>query len=265
MKARFTKTALATVFAGISSVSSAQGIPPAGWTLKEQYTNVRIYKDMTGGFAYTQIVDIRSGGKLRFIQPGIQYGSWGSYPKFTKYTLDTLWNYSPGAVSMINGQFFNTSANPTTMSFGVKSNDSILTQGQDINSGSGGYTLKQIQITDNVGVSVTTGNNIPTSGAQNIIAGLDPRVNKSRDSNVGRTYLCSKNNSQWLVIMSNFKSTQSQAETMINAWGCDSGSLVMFDGSGSTQLKSLGGIRLYGSGTLGTENRNIAQALAIYN
>lgn len=84
--------------------------------------------------------------------------------------------------------------------------------------------------------------------------------------------MCSKVNpysptspSQWLVVLSSQKSNQLTALTNITSWGCDSNSIVMFDGSGSTQLKTKGGIRMKGNNGLINQDRIIPQVVIIYN
>lgn len=225
---------------------------------------------------YAQVVDIRGGAKVRFIHPEKQ----GTNPvMFTKYTLDTLWwGYSSGQVSMVNGQFFNSGINPTTLSFGVRANSSLLTYGEDKYAYSASL-MKQIEFYEGglsgvVGVNVTQWNEPRLNSqysAQNIMVGLDPSVAKSPDSSVGRLYMCSKVNpvgptspAQWLVALSAQSSTQSTALANINTGGCYG--TIMFDGSGSSQLKTSGGIRMKGVNIFWwSENRDIPQAIAIYN
>ncbi len=270
----FKKTALATVLAGISSVSFAFGTgnmptkPDSTWTLKELGMNVHVYQKGTEQ-VYAQVVDIKGGGKVRFIQSVVS--NTGS-KTFNRQTLDQWWSgYSGIKVTMINGQFFDNAINPTPFSFGVRANGSLLTYGSDTSA----IAKKQVEFFDNTGVLVTSWNNTRLNGgnsAQNIIVGLDPSVNKSSDWSIGRTYVCSKVNpsgptspSQWFVIVSAQGKKQREILADINSWGCDAGSVVMFDGSGSTQLKTTS-IRMNGYGyPYYTENRPIPQALVISN
>jgi hypothetical protein len=172
---------------------------------------------------------------------------------------------------MINGQFFDTSLNPTGLSFGVRANSAVLTTGADTSA----IAKKQIEFFDNSGVYVTSFNASRLNGgssAQNIIVGLDPSVDKNAGWSIGRTYVCSKANplgpaspSQWLVIVSAQGNTQAEILGNIASLRCDSNSVIMFDGSGSTQLKT-GTIRMQGySAPFWTENRKIPQVLVISN
>lgn len=157
------------------------------------------------------------------------------------------------------------------MSFGVRANSSLLTTGADTSP----IAKKQIEFFDNTGVYVTSFNASRLNGgsaAQNIIVGLDPSVDKSSGWSIGRTYVCSKANpvgptspSQWFVIVSAQGNTQAEILGNITSLGCDIGSIVMFDGSGSTQFKT-GTIRMKGYNLpYITENRTIPQALIISN
>lgn len=268
------KTAVATVLATIASVSFGFGVGniptvPAGWTLKEANTNIRVYQKGTAQI-YAQIVDIKGGGKVRFSQ--IVSSNVGN-KTFTRKTLDQWWtNYTGSKNTMINGQFFDHRVNPTPLSFGVRANSSLLTYGNSTET----VTKKQVEFFDNTGVFVTPWNNTRLNGgspAQNIIVGLDPSVNKSSEWSIGRTYVCSKANpvsptspSQWFIIISAQGSTQSEMLANTNAWGCGAGSIVMFDGSGSSQIKTSGGIRMKGYGApYWPEDRPIPQVLIISN
>lgn len=259
------------ILASISSISFAFGtgnmpISPSGWALKENKTNVRIYQkgsDQT----YIQVVDVKGGAKVRFSHPGIINGNPLT---FYRYTLDELWSFIPypdtlRLASMVNGQYFNTNTDPTILSFGVRANSSLLTLGiTEV------ISKKQIEFYDGSGVYVSGVNTsrLTNGPAQNIIVGLDPSVSKNASFPIGRMYMCSKVNpsagaspSQWLVILSAQWQTQATALANITSWGCDINSIVMFDGSGSSQLKTTGGIRMSGN----LENRDIPQAIVVYN
>lgn len=273
-KSNMKKIVAAAILAGVSSVSFGFGtgnMPtvPAGWTLKESSMNIRVYQKGTES-VYAQFVDIKSGAKVRFNQAVVS--SVGT-KTFSRQTLDQWWTAYTGVKNtMINGQFFDQSINPTGLSFGVRANSALLTTGADTST----ISKKQIEFFDNTGVYVTSFDSTRLNGgssAQNIIVGLDPSVDKSGSDTVGRTYVCSKANpvgptspSQWLVIVSAASQTQASIYSNITSLGCDSGSVVMFDGSGSTQLQTSGGIRLKGSNWLyANENRTIPQVLVISN
>lgn len=273
MKVSFKKTVAAAVLAGVSSTSFAFGtgnmpVVPSGWTLKESSTNIRVYQKGTEQ-VYAQFVDIKAGAKVRFSQTVV---SNAGTKTFSRQTLDQWWTAYTGVKNtMINGQFFDNNINPTGLSFGVRVNSVLLTTGADISV----VTKKQIEFFDNAGVYVTSFNSSRLnsgSTAQNIIVGLDPSVDKTGGWSIGRTYVCSKANpvgptspSQWLIIVSAQGNTQAEMLGNITSLGCDSNSIVMFDGSGSTQLKT-STIRMKGYGApFWTENREIPQVLIVSN
>lgn len=271
----FRNIVAATILAVISSVclafTAGTNMPttPAGWTLKEAGINVRVYQKGTEQ-VYAQVVDIKGGAKVRFNQTVVS--STGT-KTFNRQTLDQWWTgYANSKNTMVNGQFFDNNINPTGLSFGVRANSMLLTTGADTSA----IAKKQIDFFDGAGAYVTSWNSSRLNGgssAQNIIVGLDPSVDKDGNSNIGRTYLCTKVNpsgpsspSQWLVILSAASLTQSTTLSNISSWGCDSGTVVMFDGSGSTQLQTSGGIRMKGSNWLyANENRTIPQVLIVSN
>ncbi len=267
------KTVTVTLIAAVSSFTFAFGtgnMPnvPSPWVLKESSTNIRVYQKGTEQ-VYAQIVDIRGGAKVRFNQA---IASTSGAKTFGRQTIDQWWTgYSGNKNTMINGQFFDNNMNPTGLSFGVRANSAVLTYGASSET----IAKKQVEFFDNAGVFVTGWNDGHLNGgsnAQNIIVGLDPSVKKSDWLSIGRTYVCSKVNpagptspSQWLVIVSAQGNTQSEMLGNITSLGCDSGSIVMFDGSGSTQLKT-GTIRMKGySAPFWTENRTIPQVLIVSN
>jgi hypothetical protein len=271
----FNKTVVAAVLAFYTSISFAfvtgkMPVAPSGWSLKENNTNVRIYQKGTEQ-TYVQVVDIKGGAKIRFSHPGKLSGTPLT---FYKYTLDTHWSSIPyndslRMASMVNGQFFNNDTDPTILSFGVRANSSLLTLGI-----TEAISKKQIEFFDGSGVYVggVNNTNLKSGLAQNIIVGLDPSVSKNASIPLGRMYMCSKVNpyvgaspSQWLVILSAQWQIQATALANITSWGCDINSIVMFDGSGSSQLKTTGGIRMIGSNGLKAENRTLPQTVVVYN
>ena len=194
-----------------------------------------------------------------------------SVTKFNRYTLDQFWNsISIAKAGAINGQFFNDGKSPTTLSFDVRTSNSPI-YGQDP-----GYSpKKQIEFfSSGVYTGPENRSRIDYGPAPNIMVGLDPLQNDKRGwASIGRTFVCTKANpaapmspSQWFVALVSEKSTQTNAYNAINAWGCDYNSIVMFDGSGSAQLRTQGGIRVMGSANMVYgENRAIPQSVVISN
>ncbi len=247
MKAFFTKTVTAAVLAGISSASFAFGtgnMPavPSGWTLKESYTsgalnNILVYQK-TGESTYMQVVDIKNGGRLSFFN---QSKTGVSPFQFGIDTMNNWWNMLLDKKTMVNGQFFAyvnafyVPLNPTTLSFGVKANGSLLTPGAD-NSAYPVSSMRQIEITSGVGATVLAWNQARLSpggsSAQNIMVGLHPSpsvvTNKSPTSNIGRMLICTKPQSgaAWVYILSAGSLQQQTALNYGVSWGCTEPSTV---------------------------------------
>jgi hypothetical protein len=277
----FLKSVAAAVLAGVSSVSFGFGtgnMPtvPSGWTLKESYTsgtlnNIRVYQK-TGESTYMQVVDIKNGGRLSFFNQS----KTGTSPfQFGINTMNNWWNMLVDKKTMVNGQFFAyiqlpnpLQINPTTLSFGVKANGSLLTPGAD-NNAYPASSMRQIEITSGVGATVLAWNQARLSpggsSAQNIMVGLHPSpsvvTNKSPASNIGRMLICTKPQSgaAWVYMLSAGSLQQQTALNYAISWGCTESSTVMMDGSGSAQLKTVN------SGTLLAGDRQLPQVIAVYN
>ena len=246
---------------------------PNGWALKETYTNVRIYQKGTEE-SYVQVIDVLYGGRIDMVQPGQQYGSWGSYPKFSRYSLDTMWNnVSNTAVSIVNGQFFNSGVNPTYLSFGIRDDWSILTYGQD-KTYNVTLPLKQLDFIPNFGVIIqqpSTDASLNSAYGSHSIVGLDRKEDRSSGYKVGRMYLCAPipaSPSKYLLIMNLRASTEANANSLLDSWGCYDSRTVMMDGSGSSQLRTRGGTQMYGTSnpwTGSADKRTLPEVIAVYN
>ncbi len=275
MNARFNTVAAAVLAAGFTSISFAFGtgnMPtvPSGWTLKENYGNVLVYQK-TGEQTYMQVVDIKNGGRVAFFNQG---KTGPNLDLFSIANMDTWWRMLVDKKTMVNGQFFKYADvthpwqyNPTTLSFGVKANGSLLTLGAD-NSAYPATSMRQLEVISGVGATIIAWNqnrlNPGISAAQNIMVGLHPSpkvvANKDPTGRIGRMLVCTKPQSgaPWLYILSAGSLQQQGALNYAISWGCTESSAMM-DGSGSAQLKTLN------SGTLLPGNRQLPQVIAIYN
>lgn len=246
-----------------SSAFTSKDLPtkPTGWDtpLSSSTTNVRIYKK-TNLSAYMQVVDIKSGARIEFSTPKVIWDKKRGIPTATKYPLLTHWNYLSSPVSIVNGQFFDPNKDPTTLSFAVKSNGSILTLGQDKNSYDSKYSPQQMEITSGAGAYVQQWSEYRIqyeSKAPNIIVGLHPNDSTKGPSTAkGRTALCT--NGKWIFIGTYVAETQSNVVKDLQTWGCAKESVVVFDGGGSTQLKT-SAFEITG------DRRLLPQVVAVYN
>ncbi len=231
---------------------------PSGWKLKESYGNVRIYQKGTEQ-TYLQAIDIQNGGKANLVGTitGYQNFNGKQEPLLLKKTLQEHWNSGyPGRLAITNGQFFNPNANPSMLSFGIKSNWQVLTNGAD----NGSASKRTLQIMYD-GVSTTSYQyNFASSSAHSAIVGLDPAVSHINDRfTVGRTMLCAVNRpyiappgypepvkKEWLFILTAKNKWKNTTLSDLNSWGCRTNNIVMGDGGGSSQLRTNGGIQMFG-------------------
>lgn len=245
---------------------------PSGWSPVEKYKNVYIYRK-NGENTYVQVVDMTQGGHIRLFQ--YQGPKEGTNNTYYKNDLNYWWNqlgtdYS-SRVSVINGQFFNISKNPTPLSYGLKSGG-VVEPGADNNT-SLGYNLKMMVLD---GYAPYTTNwyegRLYDNSIQNAIVGLDIRADKGMNEAKGRTSICSKpyysnylrqSTNLFLAYVSSNK-TQTNANQDLANWGCNELNTVMLDGSNSSKLKTKGGIVIDMSDA-GVFYRAIPQAIGIYN
>lgn len=273
----------------LASAFDANNLPPtkpSGWTLKEStYTNVKIYQKGTEN-TYLQVVDMAMGARVNLMQ--YQAGTVSSTNREPTWWIGDIsywWNQmgssTTSRVSVVNGQFFDNSGtrnpitgnyysqkDPTTLSFGLKSAGYVPTNGGDPNA-NGGYTLKQMNFGSYMPtISDWTTTSLRDTSASNAIVGLDPRADKRSTESIGRTYLCTlpyysnylRQNINLLLIYSAAAKAQGDAMNDLVAWGCTRTSSIMMDGSGSTKLRTKGGVQFDGN-----DNRKIPQAIGIYN
>lgn len=283
---------------GISSVlaPTANAFPigqssyphPGGWKIAETsnygatkglpYKNVHIYQ-LHNEQTYVQLVDVSDGSRIVLLQEKSPFSSgnqWRRNP--TQYWWNALGTDSSSRVSVVNAQFFDNGAGGqgyTPLSFGVKSNGRVLTEGGDVNS-NGGYSLKQMNFHPRfIEVINYSSTSLRNTSAPNAIVGLDSRARKDPDSSVGRTYLCSKpyysqslqKSVNILLIYSAQAKNQYWAEKDLESWGCMYHNTVMMDGSRSTKLYTKGGIRMVGNSSNPMEfgERAVPQVLGVYN
>jgi len=252
---------------------------PNGWSFVERvgnpYSNVRIYQKGSEQ-TYVQVADMTMGAHVKLMQYRDTSKS-GPINYWWINDIEYWWNQmgsdATGRVSVFNGQFFDNSGvfsqkNPTTLSYGVKADWSIADQGSDVNA-NGGYQLKQMNFGARYPwVSNWAPGSLETSTAKDAIVGLDRRANKRSAEAIGRTYLCAKpyasnwlQQSVWLlVIYTSTSKTQATANSELDTWGCSLANTVMMDGSGSSKLRTKGGLAFTPN-----DSRRIPQAIGLYN
>lgn len=94
--------------------------------------------------------------------------------------------------------------------------------------------------------------NTTYSGLDNVIMGLHPTLaNKSKYSSIGRTFLgvrqknpLTNGGPAYVYILVSNQMTQAEAYATLQDFSCDASEIIMFDGSGSTRMKTASGITL---------------------
>jgi hypothetical protein len=261
------KTALATVFAGISSISWAfvPSVPP-GWTLVKSLNTVKIYQE-TGKENYVQVLNISGGATVELVQEygGVNQGKIA----YNRYTVSQWWNKVSNPGSIVNGEFFFL-WNPAPISFPMRVNNTYI-QGYDNTLTTSDRQLEIIWNT--VDVFPYNLSRIQNGPNPLVISGLSPFANKSSTSAVGRTFLCSRyvgGTSPWIMYVITAKAeTQANVRTRLQNWGCDvNNKTVMLDGGGSTALAYKNGTNLkvvngLSSANFQVENRPVPQVLVV--
>ena len=212
---------------------------PNGYTLKESSNGAKIYSN---GNISVVIADM---DRNRVDLGILNYAYRG---KFYKDSISNWWkNYaSYSTFAMINGQFFNTTINPTTLSFPLKDNGHVVTSYVDDNS------QKRTLIIDkynNAKILRGYTSYYLYNDAPDVIVGLNPSVSKSSWAPIGRNYIggipkgtCNPRYSscdmKYLMFFIAKRKTQYYMLKEVEKWGVSKYAVVMMDGSGSSQLKS---------------------------
>lgn len=269
MKVRFKKTALTTVFVGISSVSMAQSVP---WNWNQNHnastSNIKMYQQI-GGNAYVQVVDMVGGAKIALKQVKVE-----TKGGFNFYKVDSITNWyaaSGNPQFVINGDFFNQDINPTTISFAIRSNGQLVEPGGDPDR-----NKRQIEFFTGRGAAVLPASawRMSNTTAQNALGGHAPSNTPTPYAPRGRTSICTvslgtpENPSRFFLVFLHIKATKDQVAGDMAAWNCAYGSEIIMDGSASSQMvyREAGIPRqLYGVADGDIIKRKVPQIIAIYN
>ena len=220
---------------GFSIVSSEGGVTV--------YTKLLKIKDAKPD--YVQEIDLSKGAKIKLLMGEIveERKRWGKHngqnPKIKRQSLQQVWEEAKennnDTVCVTNGQFFGTGGYPTTLAFPIKI-DGIDYDGYEevyedkhkvLNIGSNNVEINQFSYDDMSYLK------------KNAIVGFSTSANKSKNSNVGRTFIgiADKNEdgiSETILIFNSKYSTQKYAKKTLIAFGATD--IMMLDGGDSSQL-----------------------------
>jgi hypothetical protein len=241
-----------------NSSSSMQRVAadPSDWTLIVDYGS-HGFKLFQKGSDYVQKINLDAGAyiRIRCSTPAQSNSSLPSSPLFYRRSLQTFWDYRPtNTMSVTNGPFFwydNTpgGTSAVAISYPIKYQGTILSTGSS-NQEFPGNKLK-IGIDTNTKeawiASYNNTSNDPTIVANNLqsptaFVGLHPvNVSKNKYALLNRTMIGIKDqngdgkNEVIYILTANF-SMQSMALNILKTFGCSDSNIIMFDGSGSSQM-----------------------------
>jgi len=174
--------------------------------------------------------------------------------KYERKTMKEWWNnYSNySTFAMVNGQFFDYGT-PSKLAFPLKANGRVIPS----------YTDKGIKrsllINNNGKVYIRNGYSkslLKSSNVKDMLVGLSPLVSKKKWSPIGRNYIggiprenCNPSKSscdyKYLIFFIGEQQSQPNMLMRVKKWGVKEKSIVMMDGSASSQLIS-GSTEVYG-------------------
>ena len=229
--------------------SITQTIPP-DFSIVLSDTGTELYrKDYPGGNPdFVQVVNLSEGAAIKLlhgniVDPGIGSGVYGGdNPSFKRQTLQEVWNgfssSNTNAFCVTNGQFFVDTADPTTLAFPLKKDGQYISDGYGISEFPEHKLILEIW-DDRVDIVPLTRDNLYTSSAPDIIAGLTEDANKGPQNLTGRTFvgIVDRNadeKHEVVLIFNSMTAKQSGAADVLRSFGAEK--IIMLDGGGSTQL-----------------------------
>jgi hypothetical protein len=229
-----------------------------GYTLQYKEDGVCLYKK-DGSDIYAQVVDLAAGANITFGLSDYKYNeTLGNGKNAKMYDKDSIIDHfsesssnNANLFSVINGQFFDTNRNPTFLSFPVKSNNQVFSNGPDMRDWNADkfrmlrvYTGNKSWSGDSnlAAVYPFWSQSIFENLSGNIIVGLNPDVRKG-STYTQRTFvapigLYSSEKFPVLVFLISKKAvTQNYMIAELKKWGTGESNMIMFDGGGSTLIK----------------------------
>ena len=221
-----------------SKVSSEQ-IPSECSVVQQEGEAKKIYKCFS---YYVVIADLR----LTNVSFGNAIQSNYGGNSYYKMGISSWRRKLGNPFAVINGQFFNKDMNPTTLSFGLKSNGDIIHSEIATDPSDAKKKLRTLTINYTGKASVhdyANHNLIYKLDNKEAIVGLSPDENMSGIFPIGRNYMVVKENtddkstSSLYLFVARYMN-QIGMERKIESWGLSLDNSIMMDGSGSSQLKT---------------------------
>lgn len=140
---------------------------------------------------YIQEINFASGARVSSALEVASYNSETGEPQFIKKSISDARNsFLLSPTSIINGQFFSTTRQPSELSFSLKSDGIIRTAGADDR----GESKNILRITDSYAeILPYSWKNLENTTGSFAIGNLTTKVSKYKNENIGRTYICTPN------------------------------------------------------------------------
>lgn len=260
---------------GIQSIRSA-----LTYTVPYRYNKGIPFFTATGVECYQSGYDYVCAVNLHQAHVRTVHGTKIAPQSFELHTVWDYWNSAPASdpvwggrkVIAVNTSFFDYhpfSTSPREISFPYKQNGTLLTKGTDCSGGGGKiknlhvWNDRQYAATGGMGCSSTDFAALESYGsAPDIIGGLDTSFPKRWSDSIGRTYFGVKDGDregygfrELLFIYSSASADQDHAPQQLWDFGADE--VMMFDGSGSSQLVINGAQKV-------SDPRLLPNALVVY-
>lgn len=263
---------IVTIVINLFFLSSVSYAIPSEYTLKSQGIGWKIFqKGDNSNKIFIQEVDLKKA-KIVFLDK--EQNSNGEFEKFQ--ILDLWKSISNLSYSLSNGAFFEKTENKFNgLSFPYKVNGVIKTNGW-VTSNHNDNDLKILYFyfnnltkQDEVTIAPYKDYLLNNKNAKNALVGFDPEYSKKEYMSIGRTFIGMKDKTT-VYILNGKSLTQYDAVSELINFNVANSNIVMFDGSGSTQLyykKSNGYDYIYGctisSYICNEDKRDIPQAIAV--
>jgi hypothetical protein len=243
---------LAMIFLAPAAVAGQSSAAlPAGFYLIAADLGTALYQRdaLDGNHDFIQVVALREGAAVRLlhgpiVEPGQGAGVYaGDNPLFATQSLAEVWHgfsaQESQAFCLTNGQFFSAYTGPVTLSFPLKVDNRLISDGHAIDQ----YRRHQLMLAiwpDRADIVPLTAANLQTSSAPDIVAGLSEAVGGRRsNSRAGRTFVGvgqpdGRGNYGTIFFFTSRLARTIEATAALRAFGAVK--VMMLDGGASAQL-----------------------------
>ncbi len=209
---------------------------PRGFMVTASAPGVTLYHKRRD---YVQAVDPSKSARIRILHgPVLPTGDYATFPRLGIRDWWTQWSAeTPGAFSVVNGQFFDPSdSSVAPLAFSIKTDGKVYEGYGDRNE----YPMQKrfLALYDDRAVisdyddDPETLRRIP---AKDILVGLSTRASKSLSRALPRTFIAVTPQGEVLVLSSSMAS-QKYANRLLRAFGADPDQIMMLDGGSSSHL-----------------------------